>query len=135
LIEKMKYDRSYSSERRLFSERAELVARSTRRAISIGILGATAYAGRLPLSCIVTRIEAQAGVARRSCAVDQQLRQARERLVLKTQTQRELSASRAQIKNPLGGLTRLAQLLERELHRPGCANNMSVHQGGDRLQR
>jgi len=56
--------------------------------------------------------------------LDRQLRQAREeRMVFEQQTNRELIRNLAhEIRNPLGGLRGSAQLLERELDRPSCAN-------------
>ncbi|MGH8676711.1 MAG: nitrogen regulation protein NR(II) [Burkholderiales bacterium] len=72
----------------------------------------------LPLSCVVTRIEAQ-GLALivELRPIEQQLRMAREeRLVFEQQANRELIRNLApEIKNPLGGLRGSAQLLEREL--------------------
>ncbi|HYD55522.1 MAG TPA: histidine kinase dimerization/phospho-acceptor domain-containing protein, partial [Burkholderiales bacterium] len=113
----------------LFSERSELErslaeARSTHWDYSAQNV-TYARPGRepLPLSCVVTRIDATGAAYRDTVLlaelrpIDQQLRQAREdRLVLGQQSQRELIRNLAhEIKNPLGGLRGSAQLLEREL--------------------
>jgi len=72
----------------------------------------------LPLSCVVTRIDA-AGLSLLAelRPIEQQLRQAREeRVLLEQKANRELIRNLAhEIRNPLGGLRGSAQLLEREL--------------------
>jgi len=92
----------------------------------------------LPLSCVVTRIDA-AGLALLAelRPIEQQLRQAREeRLVSEQQSNRELIRNLAhEIKNPLGGLRGSAQLLERELDKPELREYTQVIiKEADRLQ-
>ena len=92
----------------------------------------------LPLSCVVTRIDASGlALLAELRPIDQQLRQAREeRLVQGQQSQRELIRNLAhEIKNPLGGLRGSAQLLERELDRPELREYTQVIiKEADRLQ-
>jgi two-component system, NtrC family, nitrogen regulation sensor histidine kinase GlnL len=92
----------------------------------------------LPLSCVVTRIEAQ-GLALivELRPIEQQLRMAREeRLVFEQQANRELIRNLAhEIKNPLGGLRGSAQLLERELDKAELREYTQVIiKEADRLQ-
>jgi two-component system, NtrC family, nitrogen regulation sensor histidine kinase GlnL len=128
----------------LFSERQEL-------AKSLGDARATHWdyaaqnvtyrrLGRepLPLSCVVTRIDA-AGLALLAelRPIEQQLRLAREeRIAAEQQANRELIRNLAhEIKNPLGGLRGSAQLLERELDKPGLREYTQVIiKEADRLQ-
>jgi two-component system nitrogen regulation sensor histidine kinase GlnL len=108
----------------LFSERAELERALDEARVTHWDYSAQnvtyGRAGRepLPLSCIVTRIDA-AGLALLAelRPIEQQLRQAREeRLVSEQQSSRQLIRNLAhEIRNPLGGLRGSAQLLEREL--------------------
>ena len=97
-------------------------------------------AGRepLPLSCVVTRIEAHGlALLLELRPIEQQLRMAREeRLVFEQQANRELIRNLAhEIKNPLGGLRGSAQLLERELDKPELREYTQVIiQEADRLQ-
>lgn len=92
----------------------------------------------LPLSCVVTRIDASGlALLAELRPIDQQLRQAREdRLVLGQQSQRELIRNLAhEIRNPLGGLRGSAQLLERELDKPALREYTQVIiKEADRLQ-
>ncbi|HXM81905.1 MAG TPA: nitrogen regulation protein NR(II) [Burkholderiales bacterium] len=92
----------------------------------------------LPLSCVVTRIEAQGlALLTELRPIERQLRQAREeRLVFEQQANRELIRNLAhEIKNPLGGLRGSAQLLERELDRPELREYTQVIiKEADRLQ-
>ncbi len=128
----------------LFSERAELEraldeARVTHwdysaQNVTFSRLGRDP----LPLSCVVTRIDA-AGLALlvELRPIEQQLRQAREeRLVSGQQSNRELIRNLAhEIKNPLGGLRGSAQLLERELDKPELREYTQVIiKEADRLQ-
>jgi two-component system, NtrC family, nitrogen regulation sensor histidine kinase GlnL len=92
----------------------------------------------MPLSCIVTRIEA-AGLSLLAelRPIEEQLRQAREeRLLSEQQANRELIRNLAhEIKNPLGGLRGSAQLLERELDKPELREYTQVIiKEADRLQ-
>ena len=92
----------------------------------------------LPLSCIVTRIDA-AGLTLlvELRPIEQQLRLAREeRMVSEQQANRELIRNLAhEIKNPLGGLRGSAQLLERELDKPYLREYTQVIiKEADRLQ-
>src|SRR5439155_3224946 len=85
-----------------------------------------------------TRIEAQGlALLAELRPLERQLRQAREeRMVFEQQTNRELIRNLAhEIKNPLGGLRGAAQLLERELERPGLSEYTQViMKEADRLQ-
>jgi two-component system, NtrC family, nitrogen regulation sensor histidine kinase GlnL len=94
---------------------------------------------RLPLSCIVARIDS-AGLALlvELRPIEQQLRLLREeRLLAEQQANRELIRNLAhEIKNPLGGLRGSAQLLERELDRPELREYTQVIiKEADRLQK
>jgi len=97
-------------------------------------------AGRepLPLSCIVTRIDAHGlALLAELRPIEQQLRVAREeRQLSEQQASRELIRNLAhEIKNPLGGLRGSAQLLERELDEPDLREYTQVIiQEADRLQ-
>ena len=102
-------------------------------------------AGRdpVPLSCSVTRIDAQGPedhglrLLAELRPIEQQLRQAREeRLVSEQNANRELIRNLAhEIRNPLGGLRGSAQLLERELGDPGLREYTQVIiKEADRLQ-
>jgi two-component system, NtrC family, nitrogen regulation sensor histidine kinase GlnL len=133
----------------LFSERSELErsldeARATHWDYSAQNV-TYARPGRepLPLSCVVTRIDAAGPAAFGTVLlaelrpIDQQIRQAREdRLVQGQQSQRELIRNLAhEIKNPLGGLRGSAQLLERELDKPELREYTQVIiKEADRLQ-
>ena len=142
----------------LFAERAELQralddARVTHWDYSAqNVTYARAGRDPLPLSCVVTRIDA-IGPGARSLSllaelrpIEQQLRQAREeRLVAEQESNRQLIRNLAhEIKNPLGGLRGSAQLLERELDQlrlPGARGGelreytQVIIQEADRLQR
>jgi two-component system nitrogen regulation sensor histidine kinase GlnL len=94
---------------------------------------------RLPLSCVVTRIEVP-GMALlvELRPIEQQLRMLREeRLLFEQQANRELIRNLAhEIKNPLGGLRGSAQLLERELEKPELKEYTQVIiKEADRLQK
>ena len=93
----------------------------------------------LPLSCIVTGIDAEPGLSLlvELRPIEQQLRLAREeRMVSEQQANRELIRNLAhEIKNPLGGLRGSAQLLERELDKPYLKEYTQVIiKEADRLQ-
>ena len=93
---------------------------------------------QLPLSCVVTRIDA-AGLPLlvELRPIEQQLRMVREeRMVSEQQASRELIRNLAhEIKNPLGGLRGSAQLLERELDKPDLREYTQVIiKEADRLQ-
>jgi two-component system nitrogen regulation sensor histidine kinase GlnL len=92
----------------------------------------------LPLSCIVTRIDAESqSLLVELRPIEQQLRLAREeRMVSEQQANRELIRNLAhEIKNPLGGLRGSAQLLERELDKPYLKEYTQVIiKEADRLQ-
>jgi len=92
----------------------------------------------LPLSCVLTRIDAPGTpLLAELRPIEQQLRQAREeRLIGEQQASRELIRNLAhEIKNPLGGLRGSAQLLERELERPELREYTQVIiKEADRLQ-
>jgi two-component system nitrogen regulation sensor histidine kinase GlnL len=125
----------------LFSERAELERTLDEARVThwdYSAQDATYVRTGLPLSCIVTRIEAQGlALLAELRPLDQQLRQAREeRMVFEQQTNRELIRNLAhEIKNPLGGLRGSAQLLERELDRPELREYTQVIiKEADRLQ-
>ncbi len=134
----------------LFSERAELESALNEARVTHWDYSAqnVTYSrpGRepLPLSCVVTRIEAAGPDARalRLLAelrpIEQQLRQAREeRLVAEQESNRQLIRNLAhEIKNPLGGLRGSAQLLEKELDKPELREYTQVIiKEADRLQR
>jgi two-component system nitrogen regulation sensor histidine kinase GlnL len=94
---------------------------------------------RLPLSCIVARIDS-AGLALlvELRPIEQQLRLLREeRLLAEQQANRELIRNLAhEIKNPLGGLRGSAQLLERELEKAELREYTQVIiKESDRLQK
>lgn len=93
---------------------------------------------RLPLSCVVTRIDAPGlPLLAELRPIEQQLRMAREeRMVSEQQSNRELIRNLAhEIRNPLGGLRGSAQLLERELDEPGLKEYTQVIiKEADRLQ-
>ena len=98
---------------------------------------------RLHLSCTVTPIELNSGVAGigelllEFRHIDRQLKIAREeRLLDEGQATRELIRNLAhEIKNPLGGIRGAAQLLDRELERPGLPEYTQVIMNeADRLQ-
>ncbi len=98
---------------------------------------------RLHLSCTATPIELDAGAARSGDMllefrhIDKQLKIAREeRLLDEGQAARELIRNLAhEIKNPLGGIRGAAQLLDRELERPGLHEYTQVIMNeADRLQ-
>ena len=125
----------------LFSERAELERTLDEARVThwdYSAQDATYARTGLPLSCIVTRIEAQGlALLAELRPLDRQLRQAREeRMVFEQQTNRELIRNLAhEIKNPLGGLRGSAQLLERELGRPELREYTQVIiKEADRLQ-
>jgi two-component system nitrogen regulation sensor histidine kinase GlnL len=92
----------------------------------------------LPLSCVVTRIDApRTPLLVELRPIEQQLRLAREeRMVSEQQANRELIRNLAhEIKNPLGGLRGSAQLLERELDKPDLREYTQVIiKEADRLQ-
>ena len=128
----------------LFAERAEL-ERSLREARlthwDYSAQNVTyAHPGRypLPLSCVVTRIEAHGlALIAELRPIEQQLRMAREeRLLFEQQANRELIRNLAhEIKNPLGGLRGSAQLLERELDKQELREYTQVIiKEADRLQ-
>jgi two-component system nitrogen regulation sensor histidine kinase GlnL len=125
----------------LFAERAELERTLAEARVTHWDYSAqdVTYARTgLPLSCVVTRIEAQGlALLTELRPIEQQLRQAREeRLVFEQQANRELIRNLAhEIKNPLGGLRGSAQLLERELDRPELREYTQVIiKEADRLQ-
>jgi two-component system nitrogen regulation sensor histidine kinase GlnL len=128
----------------LFSERAELETALDEARITHWDYSAqnVTYSrpGRepLPLSCVVTRIDASGlALLAELRPIEQQLRQAREeRLVSGQQSNRELIRNLAhEIKNPLGGLRGSAQLLERELDKPELREYTQVIiKEADRLQ-
>jgi two-component system, NtrC family, nitrogen regulation sensor histidine kinase GlnL len=93
---------------------------------------------RLPLSCVVTRIDAPGlPLLVELRPIEQQLRMAREeRMVSEQESNRELIRNLAhEIKNPLGGLRGSAQLLERELDKPDLKEYTQVIiKEADRLQ-
>ncbi len=118
----------------LFAERAELERTLDEARVThwdYSAQDATHARTGLPLSCIVTRIEAQGlALLAELRPLDRQLRQAREeRMVFEQQTNRELIRNLAhEIKNPLGGL-------ERELDRPELREYTQVIiKEADRLQ-
>jgi two-component system nitrogen regulation sensor histidine kinase GlnL len=93
---------------------------------------------QLPLSCVVTRIDAPGlPLLVELRPIEQQLRMAREeRMVSEQESNRELIRNLAhEIKNPLGGLRGSAQLLERELDKPDLKEYTQVIiKEADRLQ-
>jgi len=124
-----------------FSERAELERTLDEARVThwdYSAQDATYARTGLPLSCIVTRIEAQGlALLAELRPLDRQLRQAREeRMLFEQQTNRELIRNLAhEIKNPLGGLRGSSQLLERELGRPELREYTQVIiKEADRLQ-
>jgi two-component system nitrogen regulation sensor histidine kinase GlnL len=100
--------------------------------------------GRAPLhlSCTVTPVEPNADVRDGGYLIEfrhieQQLKAAREeRMLDQSQANRELIRNLAhEIKNPLGGIRGAAQLLDRELERPGLHEYTQViMKEADRLQ-
>ena len=133
----------------LFSEREELERALCEARVSHWDYSAQnityARPGRepIPLSCVITRIDAEGPAAEslRLLAelrpIEEQLRQAREeRLVSGQQSNRELIRNLAhEIKNPLGGLRGSAQLLERELDKAELREYTQVIiKEADRLQ-
>lgn len=95
--------------------------------------------GRMQLACTVTRVELTAGggFLLEFRHIEQQLKIAREeRLLDQNQANRELIRNLAhEIKNPLGGIRGAAQLLDRELERPGLHEYTQViMKEADRLQ-
>ena len=133
----------------LFSEREELERALGEARVSHWDYSAQnityARPGRepIPLSCVITRIDAEGPAAEslRLLAelrpIEEQLRQAREeRLVSGQQSNRELIRNLAhEIKNPLGGLRGSAQLLERELDKAELREYKQVIiKEADRLQ-
>jgi two-component system nitrogen regulation sensor histidine kinase GlnL len=98
--------------------------------------------GALHLSCTVTPVEPNActrvgGYLLELCHIEQQLKIAREeRMLDQSQANRELIRNLAhEIKNPLGGIRGAAQLLDRELERPGLHEYTQViMKEADRLQ-
>ncbi len=93
----------------------------------------------LHVSCVVTRIDVPGlALLAELRSIEQQLRLVREeRLLAEQQANRELIRNLAhEIKNPLGGLRGSAQLLERELERPGLREYTQVIiKEADRLQK
>lgn len=102
-------------------------------------LGAAGH-GKLHLSCTISPIEMEVGTERFLLEfrhIEQQLKISREeRLLEQSQANRELIRNLAhEIKNPLGGIRGAAQLLERELERPGLHEYTQViMKEADRLQ-
>jgi len=94
--------------------------------------------GKLHLSCTVSPVEMESGIALLEFRhIDQQLKISREeRLLDQSQANRELIRNLAhEIKNPLGGIRGAAQLLERELERPNLHEYTQViMKEADRLQ-
>jgi two-component system, NtrC family, nitrogen regulation sensor histidine kinase GlnL len=98
--------------------------------------------GALHLSCTVTPVEAnsatpEGGFLIELRHIEQQLKIAREeRMLDQSQANRELIRNLAhEIKNPLGGIRGAAQLLDRELERPGLHEYTQViMKEADRLQ-
>ena len=93
---------------------------------------------KLHLSCTITPVELENGIALLEFRqIDQQLKIAREeRLLDQSQANRELIRNLAhEIRNPLGGIRGAAQLLDRELDRPGLHEyTQVVMKEDDRLQ-
>ena len=128
----------------LFSERGELERALDEARVTHWDYSAQnvtySRAGRepVPLSCVVTRIDAVGlSLLAELRPIEQQLRQAREeRLLSEQQANRELIRNLAhEIKNPLGGLRGSAQLLERELDKPELREYTQVIiKEADRLQ-
>ncbi len=111
----------------------------TEHGLRIGALGRS----KLHLSCTVSPIEIEGWVADWQGLllefrhIEQQLKIAREeRLLDQSQANRELIRNLAhEIKNPLGGIRGAAQLLDRELERPGLHEYTQViMKEADRLQ-
>jgi two-component system nitrogen regulation sensor histidine kinase GlnL len=98
--------------------------------------------GAVHLSCTVTPVETNHAVAEGGFLIEfrhieQQLKIAREeRMLDQSQANRELIRNLAhEIKNPLGGIRGAAQLLDRELERPGLHEYTQViMKEADRLQ-
>lgn len=98
--------------------------------------------GKLRLSCTVTPVDlagelSEARFLLEFRHIEQQLKIAREERILdQSQANRELIRNLAhEIKNPLGGIRGAAQLLERELERPGLHEYTQViMKEADRLQ-
>ncbi|HEX2830002.1 MAG TPA: nitrogen regulation protein NR(II) [Burkholderiales bacterium] len=98
--------------------------------------------GALHLSCTVTPVEPNASTPEGGYLIElrhieQQLKIAREeRMLDQSQANRELIRNLAhEIKNPLGGIRGAAQLLDRELERPGLHEYTQViMKEADRLQ-
>ncbi len=98
--------------------------------------------GKLRLSCTVTPVELPDAPAEERFVlefrhIEQQLKIAREERILdQSQANRELIRNLAhEIKNPLGGIRGAAQLLDRELERPGLHEYTQViMKEADRLQ-
>jgi two-component system nitrogen regulation sensor histidine kinase GlnL len=98
--------------------------------------------GAVHLSCTVTPVEANPAFAAGGFLIEfrqieQQLKIAREeRMLDQSQANRELIRNLAhEIKNPLGGIRGAAQLLDRELERPGLHEYTQViMKEADRLQ-
>jgi two-component system nitrogen regulation sensor histidine kinase GlnL len=98
--------------------------------------------GKLNLSCTVTPVELDGGGGAEGFLlefrhIEQQLKIAREeRMLDQSQANRELIRNLAhEIKNPLGGIRGAAQLLDRELERPGLHEYTQViMKEADRLQ-
>lgn len=99
----------------------------------------TADSHPLSVSCTVTPVEIDGvSLVLEFHQIDKQLKIAREeRMLIQQQANRELLRNLAhEIKNPLGGLRGAAQLLERELPRPGLREYTQVIiQEADRLQK
>lgn len=110
----------------------------TEHDIALGVAGH----GKLHLSCTVTPVELDNGMGEESFLlefrhIEQQLKIAREeRMLDQSQANRELIRNLAhEIKNPLGGIRGAAQLLDRELERPGLHEYTQViMKEADRLQ-
>jgi two-component system nitrogen regulation sensor histidine kinase GlnL len=111
----------------------------TEHDLKIGALGRI----KLQLSCIVSPVELEGwikgwqGLLLEFRHIEQQMKIAREeRLLDQSQANRELIRNLAhEIKNPLGGIRGAAQLLDRELERPGLHEYTQViMKEADRLQ-
>ncbi len=108
----------------------------TEHDLELGAVGRS----KLRLSCIVSPVEIERGGEQFFLEfrhIDQQLKVSREeRLLDQSQANRELIRNLAhEIKNPLGGIRGAAQLLERELERPGLHEYTQViMKEADRLQ-
>ena len=107
----------------------------TEHDLALGVAGR----GRLHLTCTVTPVElaSSSGFLLEFRHVEQQLKIAREeRLLDQNRVNREFIRNLAhEIKNPLGGIRGAAQLLDRELERPGLHEYTQViMKEADRLQ-